>query len=266
MGQNVKKKAANNIYYGETNTGERKHIDEVPSGTKCACNCILCKTPLVARKGSKRRHHFAHVSNYDCMYAGEVAVYQAIADIISKLHTLCLPPIYADGDIIKKAQSIDVDNDGVEFQCEPKQYPPMLSVTTHGYKLRVLIEFGAYYSKNDLSQFETEAREKDYSIVLFCFPDIDKDDFFKPEHLKEILTKGVNDSRWIRSAFRDKKQQKYFDLRKKNSQSSGAPIFAEEDDRDVWCVYCGKKIKLSESVEEIKGNFGTCIKCSRLIK
>ena len=95
MEQNVKKKSAHNIYYGiEQKTGSLKHISEVPSGMECACNCTACGTALEARKGKIRRHHFAHVSNYDCMYADEIAIYKACAEIISKTASFYLPPIY----------------------------------------------------------------------------------------------------------------------------------------------------------------------------
>lgn len=68
MAKNIKKRSASHIYFGVNKlTGELKHISEVPSGQKCNCICAACLQPFEARKGTRRRHHFAHVSNYECM-------------------------------------------------------------------------------------------------------------------------------------------------------------------------------------------------------
>jgi len=83
MQTNVKKRFASHIYYGlDATTGELRHISEVVSGKKCNCVCAACGQPMEARKGSERKHHFAHVSNYECMYASEVAIYKAFSQCI----------------------------------------------------------------------------------------------------------------------------------------------------------------------------------------
>lgn len=75
MAHDIKKRSASHIYFGvHSKSGETMHISKVPSGQKCNCVCAACGQPFEARKGSIRRHHFAHVSNYECMYASEVAI------------------------------------------------------------------------------------------------------------------------------------------------------------------------------------------------
>lgn len=94
MAKNIKKRSASHIYFGVNKlTGELKHISEVPSGQKCNCICAACLQPFEARKGTRRRHHFAHVSNYECMYASEVAIYKAIAEALKQSGFLTLPPV-----------------------------------------------------------------------------------------------------------------------------------------------------------------------------
>ena len=41
-------------------------IKDVISGKKCDCICTKCKEPLVAKKGKKKAHHFAHQSTSNC--------------------------------------------------------------------------------------------------------------------------------------------------------------------------------------------------------
>lgn len=47
-------------------TGEVVSIDDVPSGLKCNCICPNCNVRLIAKKGKKNVHHFAHVNGAEC--------------------------------------------------------------------------------------------------------------------------------------------------------------------------------------------------------
>lgn len=51
--------------------GKLVYVDDVPNGNKCGCFCPACKEPLMAKKGEKRRHHFAHQSETECEHAYE---------------------------------------------------------------------------------------------------------------------------------------------------------------------------------------------------
>ena len=48
-----------NIRYGLQN-GISKYIKDVENGLSCNCVCAGCGGILVARKGKKQTHHFAH--------------------------------------------------------------------------------------------------------------------------------------------------------------------------------------------------------------
>lgn len=48
------------IYIGVDSQGEIRHIEDVKSGLECGCVCIMCKGPLIARKGHINAWHFAH--------------------------------------------------------------------------------------------------------------------------------------------------------------------------------------------------------------
>lgn len=53
------------VPYGERN-GALVHVSEVDRGLDCACVCPACGARLVARKGTKTAHHFAHYHQTDC--------------------------------------------------------------------------------------------------------------------------------------------------------------------------------------------------------
>ena len=54
--------------------GSLLHISQVERGLKCNCICPACNEPLVARKGKKTVHHFAHYRINNC--SPETALHQ----------------------------------------------------------------------------------------------------------------------------------------------------------------------------------------------
>ncbi|MCK4640070.1 MAG: hypothetical protein KAU06_01930 [Candidatus Marinimicrobia bacterium] len=46
--------------------GKLVHVSSVERGLKCDAVCPVCKTMVVARKGAKIRHHFAHYPGTNC--------------------------------------------------------------------------------------------------------------------------------------------------------------------------------------------------------
>ena len=208
MSQSVKKRSASHIYYGvDRKTGELRHIDSVPSGLNCECDCAACGKQLMARKGDERRHHFAHVSNYDCMYASEVAIYKAVSEELGKSLRLLLPPVtlrftsWTEAEVVRGEQTVKLEQ--VSYSCEPLQYPPELYLSVRGSKLRLLVEFGKYYSEDDLAVFYTEAEKGGYSTILVHLPGIDKEAEFTPSKIRDILLSRSGDKKWVRSALAD---------------------------------------------------------------
>lgn len=59
-------------------------IAEVQSGLACGCHCPACGEPLIARKGLKNVHHFAHHSESACASAFETSVHLMAKQIIAE--------------------------------------------------------------------------------------------------------------------------------------------------------------------------------------
>jgi len=68
-------------------------ISQVERGLDCNCFCPGCGRPLIARKGSKTIHHFAHDKSADCKGALETALHIAAKDILEKHRKIKLPAI-----------------------------------------------------------------------------------------------------------------------------------------------------------------------------
>ncbi|MCE2595770.1 hypothetical protein K6Y31_13240 [Motilimonas cestriensis] len=41
-------------------SNEMVFVEDVPRGAACGCVCYACKTPVIAKKGNIKQHHFAH--------------------------------------------------------------------------------------------------------------------------------------------------------------------------------------------------------------
>ncbi len=199
---NIKKKKTGNIYWGiSVPSGECVHISSVESGLACQCKCVACGEQLEARKGSRRRHHFAHISNYECLYAYEVSVYKAVESILAKKQILYIPEAILrfnsnkESEIIKRNNVIDIDS--LEFHCEPRQYPPELILLNSGAKLRVILEFGGYYAQPDEEVLAKWAKEHGMACLLIQLPHIDKSDDYDSSTLEELLLTANEHSKWI---------------------------------------------------------------------
>ncbi len=215
MSPNVKKKSASHIYYGvQKDTGEILHISQVQRGKACGCVCAKCNEVLEARKGEERRHHFAHVSNYECVFGNEVAMYRFFAEELEKNKQLVLPeirigfPTRKYGEVIRQRQTIEIDT--VEYQCALKDYPPKLFVTLNGHRLRILLDFGKYFDENDKRMFYNEAAAEGYSLLMYSLPkmgDDDSDDAMR-KLVANLRQKTVN-AEWLFSEFAERSKKRY---------------------------------------------------------
>ncbi|HCY76735.1 MAG TPA: hypothetical protein DHV28_12515 [Ignavibacteriales bacterium] len=76
--------------------GKLVQISEVERGLKCGCQCPACNHPLVARKGNKTVHHFAHYQNANCEHALETSFHLAAKKVIEETGYFVLPEVVND--------------------------------------------------------------------------------------------------------------------------------------------------------------------------
>src|SRR5439155_26889683 len=67
------------------------HVSEVARGLACGCVCD-CGDALIARKGTHRQHHFAHLHDSDCSGAAESLLHRLAKELSSGAKALALPP------------------------------------------------------------------------------------------------------------------------------------------------------------------------------
>ncbi|GGB18021.1 competence protein CoiA family protein [Agarivorans gilvus] len=73
---------------------ELVHISQVESGGSHGCTCPACNKALVAKKGIKREHHFAHKAGDSCEHAVETALHYAAKEVLDRHRKICLPEAF----------------------------------------------------------------------------------------------------------------------------------------------------------------------------
>lgn len=84
------------LVFGERTDGSIVHVSEVASGRACLCICPGCAAPLVARKGCKVDHHFAHTGSANgqpCRTGPETALHKFAKEILGRRLRLALPAL-----------------------------------------------------------------------------------------------------------------------------------------------------------------------------
>lgn len=173
-----KKKSARHIHFAiVSDTGELVSIEAVQSGLACGCICAACSKPMEARKGDIRRHHFAHVSNYDCLYGFEISVYKAFFTILREYKTLFLPDAVLkfhsnkESEVVKPAFQLTLTD--VSYECDDGQYPPTLLCHVGEYRLQVVLDFDNYYNQEDLDCLKLAAKDNETSLLLIHIAEVE---------------------------------------------------------------------------------------------
>lgn len=80
------------MYYANDEHKNLVHISTVEKGLACHCTCFQCNEIVIAKKGQKRRHHFAHVSSKaSCIINPESLLHKYAKEVIQKDLLLNLP-------------------------------------------------------------------------------------------------------------------------------------------------------------------------------
>lgn len=91
------------LTYGLDINGRLIHVNDVVKGKYCLCTCPECGAQLIAKKGEKNQHHFAHANGADCAGAR-----------MSALHKLAQQMIYDE----KRIRTPKYQGDHIHFDEE----------------------------------------------------------------------------------------------------------------------------------------------------
>jgi len=85
--------------------GSLVFIDEVERGLECECLCPHCGGKLIARKGEKNKHHFAHYQVENCGKGVETALHLLAKQVLQEEECIRLP----DGEDLELLTAIEIE-------------------------------------------------------------------------------------------------------------------------------------------------------------
>ena len=186
-------------------------IDDVPSGKECGCVCPACGDELIARKGEKRMHHFAHRSNEDCEYGYESSLHLAAKDILSRSEKMVIPPVYVEfpqsgkpKELISMEREISIDD--VELE---KRFDDIIpDIVVYSGDKYFFIEIYVTHPIDD--EKLKKLKEKNISTIEIDLSKIKRD--ISVVELSDILLKSSSQKSWKYNAVSEKWYQRFVDV------------------------------------------------------
>lgn len=229
-------------------------IADVESGLKCGCTCPACGEPLVAKKGEKMMHHFAHHAGQNCEYGYESSLHLAAKDILSKAKKIVLPPVcvvfpdsYKNDELICAEKEIDIDR--VELEKRYNDIIPDVVIYAGGKQLFVEIYVTHTIDANKLEKIKA-ANISTIEINLSK-----RTNTITTEELTNILMGTSNEKVWRYNAVAHKYLQRFYQIADKRKivsrgyamQVDNCPVkartwrgkpYANFIDDCLCCKYC----------------------------
>lgn len=189
------------MIYGLKN-GNLVSIDEVDKGLQCDCICPACGEKLIAKKGEKRVHHFAHISGNSCEYGYETSLHMAAKDIISKAQLFVIPEVYVEfpdsyksKELIANAKVIDIDNVMIEHKID--SIKPDIIIESAGKLLMIEIYVTHKVDEIKLNKIKSLGISTIEIDLSKCEGNI------TPKILEEKIVYGISEKQWIYNTIAD---------------------------------------------------------------
>lgn len=198
---NIKHRNKSHLFWGlDKETNEVVYISQVKNrGLDCNCRCAHCGEDFVAKLGDVNKHHFAHKSNYECVYANEIAMYLLTRKLLREMRTITAPAVgFSFGhrkDIVKREHEAAIGE--TYFLCDQQQYPPLLVAELDGQLTRIILSFAKYYTTEDFLLLRDEARQREWNCLVIDLPRIEDESSISLALLKVSVKGCVSDKRWV---------------------------------------------------------------------
>lgn len=155
------------LIYGVAEDGRHIHITEAERGLKCQCRCPACDRVVLAKKGKKLAHHFAHsTKGAACSHVAETNAHIWAKEVLEQEKNLNIPAIYAEHDgrreIVSAAKTYEFAHARLEKRLGTI-VPDVVLVTDGGAQL--IVEVRVTHACED-AKLETLRRENLSAIEI----------------------------------------------------------------------------------------------------
>ena len=236
--------------------GKAAHISEVESGKKCGCVCPACGEPLVAKKGSKNLHHFAHANN-NCEYGYETSLHLAAKEILSEAKKIFLPEVFLEfPNSTKKTESLvpakEISIDDVKLEQRYGDIIPDIVVFSGGKEFFVEI-----FVTHRIDDEKLEKLQK--AAISTIEIDLSKQSkTITKEELSQILLCDNALKTWKYNAFASPRIQHFYKTAEKFK------IVSRGKGNVQTVVNCPLKLRLCKG--EFYAKLGDCLSCEYCIE
>lgn len=189
--------------------GQPIHIDDVERGLACGCFCPACGERLIARKGEKMMHHFAHRSGTECEKGYETSLHLAAKDILLRAGRMILPPAsicFPDSPKVVPITDgpIELPIDRVELEQRMDTIIPDVVVFSGEKKL--LVEIYVSHKVDDIKQKKIE--ELHLSAIEIDLSRVERT--LSRVELVGILVDGTENKKWISNEYANQLKDQFY--------------------------------------------------------
>lgn len=245
-----------NLIYALKN-GVITSVANVESGLRCGCVCPACGEPLVAKKGAKMMHHFAHHAGGDCEYGYETSLHLAAKEILLGAKRMVIPAVYLhfpdsykNDELICEAKEISIDR--VELEKRFGDIIPDVVVYSGGKRFFVEIYVTHSIDEDKLAKIQ----KADVSTIEIDLSG--KGTMITEEELTAVLLNDSEEKKWKYNSVAKKQLSRFYNAADKRVLSSrgyamhidDCPIkermwrgkpYANFLDDCLYCKYLNKK-------------------------
>lgn len=230
--------------------GRLVHVSKVEKGLDCGCVCPSCNHPLVARKGNKTKHHFAHHKGKECGYGLETALHYAAKELLEKHKKIVIPKVdlkIGPHDkkhwLLSKEREITFDEVKLEFYHEG--VIPDVLVYINGKPLMIEITVTHKTGKEKIQK----VREQGISILEIDLAYYERE--FNIEDLEKEVIYNTANKKWLLNMKSEKIRDLAYHVSERKDcvalSPPSCPVEKVEDrnqkkitwiDNCSYCVYC----------------------------
>ncbi len=208
-----------------------KHISEVERGLNCNCKCPSCGEPLIARKGKKTAHHFAHRQASNCDTATETALHLAAKEVLEAEKRIRLPDTEVTFNSFREpfrlCKSRELTFDRVWLEEPSGSMIPDVLIEKNDRELAIEIKVS-----HEVDQKKRQkARKQDLSVLEIDLSKFNRE--LSPDRLHDLVVEGLEYKSWSYNRraqlYRDRLLQA---SRRKMIQETGMSMWVQDCPRE----------------------------------
>jgi hypothetical protein len=227
------------------------HVSKVVRGLNCGCICPACKSYLIAKKGTKKKHHFAHYNTNQCIHAYETTLHLLAKEILEKMKWITLPEVsfrlknWKDDWYYREKKKYQINKVALEQYFDNIIPDVVLDIQNN----RLSVEIAVTHKIDE--QKLKKIRKLNISTIEIDLNKYEGKDIF--HDLEDILIKSTKYKTWIYNSKTD------------NIVSEVESIFRRTHVRQVCGRLYTKCPKLKEKIRQVVRFKNNCIGCKSCI-